>query len=46
MSFFESITIALFCLVVVFTVLSVLCIFIKLQTFIIKKFEAAIKRTE
>jgi Na+-transporting methylmalonyl-CoA/oxaloacetate decarboxylase gamma subunit len=46
MSFFESIMTALFCMVVVFVVLSVLCIFIKFQTFIIKKIEAAIKRTE
>jgi cell division septal protein FtsQ len=46
MSIFESILAAVFCMLVVFVVLTCLLVLIKLQTFLIRKFEVLGKRTE
>lgn len=46
MSIFESFLTALFCMLVVFVVLTSLLVLIRVQTFLIKKFEALGKRTE
>lgn len=46
MSIFESFLTALFCMLVVFVVLTSLLVLIKLQTFLIRKFEVFGKQSE